>query len=281
MRVDPKQGKASCRPLIKFLGKHQIRELSRLMNRARLSRGSLSSEFGEDFRMSSRLYTSLPCFGLLTAVLAGCSGSSDAPASVDYRQIGFCNTYSTPGGVRAVKPNEVFIVYKIDAVDNTKRNADFTFLPTRLYVDRATAKQGAEGGTNKTPRVTKPGTTKTPWMAEPGKTQDWFVRFDSRQFVPNDTSFAQAIGVGAATATVISPGAKTAINGYAIVMVAKPDEDLPVDQILFSLNYDPQEGEGWAIPADPPVVLNNTNAAQTSWPHPENCQGLALDRIAS
>jgi hypothetical protein len=151
--------------------------------------------------MSARLYYSLPCFGLLTAVISGCTGSSGAPANIDYRQIGFCNTYTTAGGVQTAKPNEVFVVYKIDAIDNTKRNADFTFLPTRLYVERATVKQGAERETNKTPEVTKPATNKTPWVATLGETQDWFARLDSLRFVPNDTSFAQAMGVRAATAT--------------------------------------------------------------------------------
>src|ERR1019366_9112421 len=220
--------------------------------------------------MSFRLHQSLPGLGVLAGVLSGCSGSSTAPVSIDYRQIGFCNTYTTLGALRAAKPNEVFVVYKIDAVDNTKRNADFTFLPTRLYVDRATVKQGAEPGTNKTPGV-----------AKPGEMQDWFARLDSCRFVPNDTSFAQAMGVRAIAPIVISPGAKTEINGYSIVVVAKPDENLPVDQISFNLSYDSQEGDGGSIRADPPVVLNNTNAARTSWPHPGNCQELALDKVAS
>lgn len=231
--------------------------------------------------MCSRLYYSLPCLGLLTAVLSGCSGGSDAPVSIDYSQIGFCNTYATPSGVRASKPNEVFVVYKIDAVDNTKRNADFTFLPARLYVGRATVKQEAGQGMNTAPQVARSGTSKTPWVAESGNMKEWFSRLDSRRFVPNDTTFAQAMGVGAVTATVITRGAKTAINGYSVIAVAKPDTDRPAGQIAFSLNYDPQEGEGWALPADPPVVLNNTNTAQTSWPHPDNCQDLTFDRLAS
>jgi hypothetical protein len=230
--------------------------------------------------MRSISYTSLPCLGVLTAVLSGCSGSFEAPVSIDYRQIGFCNAYAAPSGAQAARPNEVFVVYKIDTVDNTNRNGDFTFLPTRLWIERATVKQGADGGTNKTPWVAKPATDKSPWVAKPGEVPDWVARRASRRFVPGDTNFAQAMGVRAATATVISPGAKTAINGYSIVTVTKPEEDRPVDQISFSLNYDPQEGEGWAIPADPLVVLNNTDAARTSWPHPENCQDLALDKVA-
>jgi hypothetical protein len=230
--------------------------------------------------MTPRLYASLPCLGLLTAVLSGCSGSSDAPARIDYRQIGFCNTYSTPNGVQTAKPDEVFIVYKIDVVDNTKRNADFTFLPGRLYVERATAKQEAGRGTNETPWVANPATGKTSWVAEPGEKQEWVARLASRRFVPKNTVFAQAMGIREATATVISRGVKTAINGYAMVAVAKPDENYPVDKISFSLNYDRQEGDGGSIPADPPIVLNNPSAAQTAWPHPDNCHDLALDRAA-
>ncbi len=87
--------------------------------------------------------------------------------------------------------------------------------------------------------------------------------------------------VRAAAPTVISPAAKIEINGYSILAVAMPDANRPVDQISFNLSYDRQDGEGDSIPADPPVVLNNTNAARTSWPHPENCQALTLDRLAS
>jgi hypothetical protein len=68
---------------------------------------------------------------------------------------------------------------------------------------------------------------------------------------------------------------------YSIIAVVKPDEDRPVEQISFNLSYDPQEGDGDQISADPPVGLDNTNAARTSWPHPDNCQDLALDRLAS
>jgi len=230
--------------------------------------------------MSLRWYQALPSLGVLASVLSGCSGGSNAPVSIDYRQIGFCNTYATSSGERAAKPNEVFIVYKIDAVDNTKRKTEFTFFPTRLYVERATVKEAAAGGTNKTPPGTKPESIRTPWIAKPGETQtpEWMTRLGSRRFLPNDTGFAQAMGVQALAPMVVSPAAKTAINGYSVVAVVKPEEDRPVDQISFSLNYDPQEGDGGSIAADPPIVLNDTRAAQTSWPHPDKCQELTLDK---
>jgi hypothetical protein len=78
-------------------------------------------------------------------VLSGCTGSSTSPANIDYREIGLCDTYTTPGGAQTSKPNEVYVIYKIVAVDNTKRSADFTFLPTRLYVNLATTKLRLSG----------------------------------------------------------------------------------------------------------------------------------------
>jgi hypothetical protein len=86
------------------------------------------------------------------------------------------------------------------------------------------------------------------------------------------------MSVRAAAPSVISHAANMAINDYTIVAVAKPDEDLPIEQISINY-YDPQEGDGDA--ANPPVVLNNTNAAQASWPHPHNCQELKLNSLAS
>jgi hypothetical protein len=214
--------------------------------------------------MISRLYYSFPCFGLLAAGAAGCADNS-TPVSIDYRQIGVCDTYPTPGGVRASKPNEVYVVYKIDAVDNTKRDADFNFVPYRLYVDKA-----------------EWGGSQTPWKTKPFEMQDWFARRDRRHFISNDTIFAQAVGVRAVAPMIIPPTAKTDIGGYSIVTVAFSDENekAQAGQTFYKLAYDLQEG-GDSVPADPPVVLNNANAAQATWPHPANCQELTLDKLAS
>lgn len=213
--------------------------------------------------MSLKLWYSLPCLGLLTAALSGCADDS-TPVRIDYHQVGFCNTYTTPGGVRTTRPNEVYVVYKIDAVDNAKRNQGFYFFPARLYVDPA-----------------EWGAGKQPWARKPFEMQDWFAQRDRRRYMPNDTSFAQAIGVRGLAPSVISRATKKENAGYSIVEVPTPGMDRPIDQISFKLSYDAQEGDGDTIPADPPIVLNNTNAEQASWPHPENCQDLALDKLAS
>jgi hypothetical protein len=183
--------------------------------------------------------------------------------SIEYRQIGFCNSYTTPGGVRAAKPDEVYAVYKIEAVDNAKRTEDFTFIPTRLFVDPG-----------------EWGEKKTPWKATPGATMDVWFRRDRRRYVSSDTGFAQAMGVRALVESDISHGQKKEIAAYAILEVPMPGEGQPVEQISFKLSYDRQEGQDQET-AGPPVVLNNVGPAQTSWPHPENCQELTLDRLPS
>lgn len=212
--------------------------------------------------MSSRLYYSLPCFGLFAAALSGC-GENAAPVSIDYRQIGFCNTYTTAGGARSAKPNEVFVVYKIEAVDNAKGNRDFSFLPTRLYVDPG-----------------EWGEKRTPWKAKPGDAMDLWYRRDRRRYISSDTGFAQAMGVRALAASVMPHAAKTQVAGYSIVEVPTPGEGHPLEQTAFKLSYEPQEA-GDDTPADPPVVLNNSNAQETAWPHPSNCQELTLEKTAS
>ena len=121
---------------------------------------------------------------------------------------------------------------KLIAVDNTKRNTDFMFLPTRLWVERATVKQAADDPNRMSP-VTKPATDKSPWVLPPGGVQDWFARRASRRFVPGETNFAQAMGVRAVTpATIPARGLKSKINGYSIV-----DRDQSLRRIAQSITF--------------------------------------------
>ncbi len=221
--------------------------------------------------MGARLYYSLPGFAVLISALSGCGGDTTAPATIQYHQVGLCNAYTTPGGTRPSKPNEVYVVYKIDEIDNTKRNAKFTFLPNRLYVDRTTAKQQAE-------RKQKEFVGNKP-MGTP----DWFGQRNLRRFAAADTAFAQAMGVPPVVPAVVPSASKIEVHGYTVVAVALPEENgaMDADKIFYTLSYDALEGDGESIPADPPVVLNNTNPTQTSWPHADDCKGLTLQGLAT
>lgn len=209
--------------------------------------------------MISRLCYLLPCLGMTAATLSACTDSFSTPVSIDYRQIGFCNTYATAGGARASKPDEVYVVYKIDAVDNAKRNADFAFLPNRLYVDPA------EWGANQ-----------KPWASKPGEMQDFFAVRDRRRFLSGDASLPQAMGVRALEPSVISSGAKTNIAAYSIVALPISGENRAIEH-SYKLSYEPQNGDI----VDPPVVMNEADAARSAWPHPDNCQELAFDKLRS
>jgi len=87
------------------------------------------------------------------------------------------------------------VIYKIVAVDNTKRSAALTFFPTRLYMNLATTKQQAECKTNETPGNP---------IGKPVGTPDWFAQRNNRRFVSKGTGFTQAMSVRAAAPIVIS-----------------------------------------------------------------------------
>lgn len=220
--------------------------------------------------MGLRWHHALTGCGLL-AVLSGCSGSVTAPATIEYSQIGLCNSYATAGGARTAKENEAYVVYKIGAVDNTKRGDSFNFFPYRLYVDRVTARQQSEWKVDRTSRRTTWGTP------------DWLGQANTRRFVTNDTVFAKSMGVRAAMPVIVPASARIEINGYSIVTVAFFDENekAEADQTPFKLAYDSNPGDGESIPADPEVIMRRTDEGRASWPHPERCKDLTLEKLAS
>ncbi|MCI0465818.1 MAG: hypothetical protein L0Y57_02255 [Beijerinckiaceae bacterium] len=215
--------------------------------------------------MKAMHYFTMPLLGAAAVLLPGCSGDSGPAAVIDYQQIGLCDTYTTAGGVRLAKPNEVFAVYKIGAVDNSKRDKDFNFLPGRLYVDWVSAKKQAEWKTGEPSSLSKPIGT-----------PDWLGQRNSRRFVASDTAFAKSMGVRGATPVAVARAAKFDIDGYTIatVVFSGEEEKALADQTFFKLAYDRQEGDGELVPADPEIILTNSNAAQASWPHPRDCQEL-------
>ncbi len=215
--------------------------------------------------MGLRRYYAAPCVAGVAALLSGCTAGSGEPAVIDYHQVGLCDTFTTPGGVRPAKPNEAYVVYEIGTIDNTKRKADFNFFPGRLYVDRISAKQLAEWKTNVPSSLSKPIGT-----------PDWLGPRNSRRFLANDAAFAKSMGARAAPPMTVPHATKMANDGYSIAVVSLPDEGegFRADQTFYKLAYDRQEGDGEMIPADPPIVLNNTNPSQSAWPHSHDCREL-------
>jgi hypothetical protein len=179
--------------------------------------------------------------------LAGCGKRSNAnPTTITYSQIGVCKTWTSPAGTEEkAKPNEIYAVYKIETVDNTKPSDIFTFDPLRLYVNQSTAEQMRKN-----------------------------LSFQIRRFIEGDPRFAKAMGAKAPEGISIKGGEKLDVNAFAIAPVSP---DLPADKPpkgnAFDLTYDTttaheqeQTGEG--------IIITKTNPDATFMPV-QNCKELA------
>jgi hypothetical protein len=102
--------------------------------------------------------------------LSGCGKRSNAnPTAITYSQIGVCKTWISPAGTEEkAKSDEIYAVYKIETVDNTKPSDIFTFDPQRLYVNQSTAEQMRKN-----------------------------LSFQIRRFIEGDPRFAKTMGVKA------------------------------------------------------------------------------------
>jgi hypothetical protein len=192
------------------------------------------------------IWTALPLAAGAIA-LAGCGKRSNAnPTGISYSQIGVCKTWTSPGGTEEkAKSNEIYAVFKIETVDNTKPSDIFTFDPSRLYVNQSTAEQMRKN-----------------------------LSFQTRRFIEGDPRFAKAMGVKAPEGVSIKGGEKLDVNAFAIAPVSP---DLPADKPpagnSFDLTYDTttaheqeQTGEG--------IVITKSNAGAT-FTAVGNCKELA------
>ncbi len=193
---------------------------------------------------SSLLFVVASC-----VALSGCYISGISPvgtASISYRQVGACNGY----GAAAGRPNQAYVIFKIEAVDNSKGNVDLKFYPTRIYV-RQSVEQTPEqqgGGWNSTAAA-------------------------RLRFVSEDTKFLSDLGAPGLAAKSFPHNIKTELNGFVVIPVetANANGAAEANQTSYALSYDvtPVEGE-----ADPLVTFAKTNADQTTWPATANCQEI-------
>ncbi|WOJ90234.1 hypothetical protein RZS28_02730 [Methylocapsa polymorpha] len=193
--------------------------------------------------MTLRPYFSpLPLIAASCVALAGCGFGQVGTATVAYQQVGACNGYGAVTG----RPNQAYVIFKIEAVDNSQGNVNFLFIPTRLYVDQSTEKQKAE------------------WVG------GW-----KRQFVSENTKFLQDLGGAGITPKSVPHNSKAELNAFVFVPVNTVNANgaAEANQTSYKLSYDSQPVPG---ESDPAVVFNKTNAAQTTWPETESCQAIKL-----
>jgi hypothetical protein len=111
---------------------------------------------------------SVPMLVAGSIALSGCGKrSATNPTMISYSQVGVCKSYAALiGNEEKAKPNEGFVIFKIETIDNAKQSDTFYLDPERLMVDQTTA-----------------------------EFQQKDISRRSRRFIDADPRFAQAMGV--------------------------------------------------------------------------------------
>src|ERR1700720_3157504 len=124
-------------------------------------------------KTSNKAILSVPILVAWSIALSGCGKrSATNPTMISYSQVGVCKSYAT----QKAKPNEGFVIFKIETIDNAKQSDTFYLDPERLMVDQTTA-----------------------------EFQQKDISRRSRRFINADPRFAQAMGVkGLARAALLS-----------------------------------------------------------------------------
>jgi len=190
----------------------------------------------------------VPLLAAGAIALSGCGRRSDTnPTTITYSQLGVCKSWTTPAGTEeTAHPDEIYAVFKIESVDNTKPSDSFTFDPQRFYVNQSTAQQMEKN-----------------------------LSFQIRRFIEGDPRFAQAMEVKAPGGmTSIKGGQKLDVDAYVIAAVSPnlPADKPPVGN-SFDLTYDTTTAHEQAQTSEG-IVVTKTNAG-AAVPEAENCKELA------
>ncbi len=192
---------------------------------------------------------SVPMLVAGSIALSGCGKrSATNPTMISYSQVGVCKSYATlTGNEEKAKPNEGFVIFKIETIDNAKQSDTFYLDPERLMVDQTTA-----------------------------EFQQKDISRRSRRFMDADPRFVQAMGVKGLARATFPANQKTDVNSFIIV-------PLPLNiglggpnakQYSFDLTYDTTTTEVQVPTKD--IVTTKTNADVTKYSVVENCKELAL-----
>jgi hypothetical protein len=187
---------------------------------------------------------SVPMLVAGSIALSGCGKrSATNPTMISYSQVGVCKSYAEENA----KPNEGFVIFKIETIDNAKQSDTFYLDPERLMVDQTTA-----------------------------EFQQKDISRRSRRFIDTDPRFAQAMGVKGLARAAFPANEKTDVNSFVIV-------PLPLTtglggpnakQYSFDLLYDTTTTEVQTGSKD--IVTTKTNADVAKYAVVENCKELAF-----
>jgi hypothetical protein len=192
---------------------------------------------------------SIPMLVAGSIALSGCGKrSAKNPTMIAYSQVGVCKSYATlTGNEEKAKPNEGFVIFKIETVDNAKQSDPFYLDPERLMIDQTTA-----------------------------EFQQKDISRRSRRFVNVDPRFVQAMGVKGLARAAFPANEKTDVNSFVIVPL-RLDIGLGgpnAKQYSFDLVYDTTTTE--VQTGSNEVVTTKTNAAVAKYAVVESCKELAF-----
>src|SRR5262245_2132980 len=85
----------------------------------------------------------VPLLAAGAIALSGCGQrSATNPTAISYDQVGGCKMWAEPTGFeQKARANELFAIFKIDSIDNSKPSGEFGFDPGRMYVNQSTEEQ--------------------------------------------------------------------------------------------------------------------------------------------
>jgi hypothetical protein len=180
--------------------------------------------------------------------LSGCGQRSPTnPTTISYDQVGVCKMWAEPTGFeQKARANELFAIFKIDSIDNSKPSSEFGFDPERMYVNQSTAAQLQKN-----------------------------LSFQIRRFIVADARFAQAMGVSSPQRATVPGNQKLDVNAYVLVPVSM---DLPADKPpvgnSYELTFDTTNPIDQWQSASAGINMTKTNPDATFTPV-ENCKELA------
>ncbi len=183
------------------------------------------------------------------AVLPGCEpGAAGSTVTIRYSQVGVCNGFQSGTGITAKRPNQAFVVLKIESLDGTKSGVEFGFVPTRLFVN-----------------------------LEPGK-ETWGSSLGAGQYyVSSDRRFTDPLGVAPIKALNARARATTEVDRLAFIAVptAEANGAAEAGGKSYRLSYDAESGKERGT-ADPHIEFVKTNDTQTSWAPTDDCLHLEI-----
>jgi hypothetical protein len=194
-----------------------------------------------------RLLTA-PLFVVWLASISACGRGLEDSVNIFYRQIGICKTYDTPDGPVTTRPDEAFVVFEIEAIDNLTGDT-FNFEPSFVYVDQSSQEQ------------------KTGWV------NAW-----DRHSASVDPRFSKSLGVPGAAPAVIPKERKIELNYFLTVPVSTkgPHGSGNADPTSYELRYEAVETERGRTASSDGFLYIKTNALGTRWSLKDNCKAIEL-----